>query len=155
MNASMNFAGSLVFAGLTGCASAQHLQRIERVELEGNPSVGTIVHIRQIHRAGVETATEAVEIERYQREIFGELRRQNVRHVLNEVGTLYPGAAEEYARHHAGVTLSRLRSAEDTAVLMERVWSVSPRELVSLDESQAVPHIERLAVDSSRGRGRS
>ncbi len=73
---------SLLLLGLTGCVSQARvsptvdgdtLTRREKIELAGNPEVGTIIHIRQLHRVGVDRAP--AEIDRYQAEIEKELRR--------------------------------------------------------------------------------
>jgi len=63
---------SLLLLGMSGCVSQARvspsvdgdtLTRREKVELAGNPEVGTIIHIRQLHRVGVDRAPAEIEKE--------------------------------------------------------------------------------------------
>jgi hypothetical protein len=173
--------GPLLTLGMVGCAanaSLYHPQaqsecgaecrdgliRRETVELEGNPNVGTIIHLRQMHQTLKENETEAREIGRYQYEIYQELLKQDIPDVFVEELGLPPtcsfsdslegplsdqglacfysmGGAAVYAQARHGVILHHTQTAEERARIYQVVLSSSIQDLMALNESFAPPHV--------------
>lgn len=181
------FLRSVSFLGLMSCAGARThydrvtptacgavctdpLTRVERVDLPGNPQVGTIVHLRQLHPTLQESEAGEREIGRYQYEIFRELQRQVFQDVFvenippplscpadrpvaeglsgqNVLDYYCMGGAPLYARSRSSVTLRPTQSREEAVAIAAAVLNSSLQELMDLNESFAPPHIFRFLRD--------
>lgn len=175
---------SLVFLGVAGCGGSRPpcrppaptecgppcfdtLTRVERIDLAGNPAVGTIVHLRQLHRTGAQDDEASRELGRYQYEIFRELQRQDFQDVFvetlpfpqtcpvsspstgvlngqNVLGYYTLGGAAVYANTRHGVTLRPTQTPEETAIMLQSATSLGLQELMDLNESFAPPHVSRF-----------